>query len=60
MEEVAAKIRSLRETAQIPINNPQLKQFIDMCFDPNSPMNERLKQTLLDMMALKSGGDTSG
>jgi transcriptional regulator with XRE-family HTH domain len=31
-------------------NNAELRQFIDMCFDPNSPMNDRLKQTLLDML----------
>jgi transcriptional regulator with XRE-family HTH domain len=28
-------------------------QFIEMCFDPNSPMNEKLKQAILNM----SGGD---
>lgn len=30
--------------------NKEMKQFIDMCFDSNSPMNERLKQVLLKMM----------
>ena len=30
--------------------NPDLKKFVDMCFDPTSPMNERLKQALLDML----------
>ncbi len=27
-----------------------MKKFIEMCFDPGSPMNERLKETLLKMM----------
>ncbi|MCL2034713.1 MAG: helix-turn-helix domain-containing protein [Oscillospiraceae bacterium] len=29
----------------------QMKAFIEMCFDPKSPMNEKLKQTLLNMLA---------
>ena len=31
-------------------NNDELQQFIEMCFDPTSSMNERLKQTLLKMV----------
>ncbi len=27
-----------------------MRRFIDMCFDPQSPMNEKLKETLLRMM----------
>ena len=27
-----------------------MKQFIEMCFEPKSPLNERLKQTILEMM----------
>ena len=27
-----------------------MRQFIEMCFDPSSPMNARLKQKLLTMM----------
>ena len=42
---------------KIAANNAQLQQFIEMCFDPNSPMNDRLKQTLLDMLA--KGGDNN-
>lgn len=30
--------------------NEKFKQFIEMCFDPESPLNERLKQTLFDMV----------
>ena len=32
------------------INTEDAQQFIEMCFDPESPFNERLKQTLLQMM----------
>ena len=28
----------------------ELKQFINMCFDPDSPMYERLKETLFNMI----------
>lgn len=30
--------------------NEDMKLFIEMCFDPNSPMNEKLKQTLVEMV----------
>lgn len=29
---------------------PEMEQFIEMCFDPESPMNARLKETLLEML----------
>ena len=29
---------------------PELERFVEMCFDPASPMNERLKETLLRML----------
>ena len=35
-------------------DNPEWEQFIEMCFDPNSPMNARLKQSLKDMMQEES------
>jgi transcriptional regulator with XRE-family HTH domain len=35
---------------QITENNAELKQFVDMCFDPKSPMSERLKKTLVQML----------
>lgn len=35
---------------KIQQSNPEVKQFVEMCFDPKSPMNERLKQTLLTML----------
>lgn len=31
-------------------NNEEMKRFVEMCFDPNSPMNDRLKQTLIEML----------
>ena len=30
--------------------NPDLKLFVDMCFDPASPMSERLKEVLTKML----------
>ena len=34
---------------KISAEGEQFRQFIEMCFDPESPMNEKLKQTLIDM-----------
>jgi len=31
-------------------NNDEMRLFIEMCFDPNSPMSGKLKDTLLQMM----------
>ena len=31
-------------------NSEEMRQFVEMCFDPNSPMNDRLKQTLIEML----------
>lgn len=31
-------------------NSDELKRFVEMCFDPASPMNGRLKQTLIQML----------
>ena len=31
-------------------DSPEMRQFIEMCFDPKSPMNDKLKQTLIDMI----------
>lgn len=35
---------------KITTGSEEMKQFIEMCFDPQSPMSEKLKQTLLQMM----------
>ena len=32
------------------ISGDEMKKFIEMCFDPKSPFNEKLKETLLTMM----------
>ena len=29
---------------------PDMDKFIEMCFDPGSPINERLKETLREML----------
>ena len=31
-------------------NSDELKNFVEMCFDPSSPMNERLKQALIEIL----------
>ena len=31
-------------------NDPEMRKFVEMCFDPKSPMNKRLKETLLQML----------
>lgn len=35
---------------KIEVSYPEMDKFIEMCFDPSSPMNERLKETLKTMM----------
>ena len=35
---------------KIEQSDPAMEKFVEMCFDPNSPMNERLKETLLQML----------
>lgn len=35
---------------KIEQNDPEMKRFVEMCFDPKSPMNERLKETLLQLL----------
>ncbi len=31
-------------------NSEELRKFVEMCFDPKSPMNDKLKQTLIKML----------
>ena len=33
-----------------PAASSEMREFVEMCFDPKSPMNEQLKQTLLNML----------
>ena len=35
---------------KITARSEEMKQFIEMCFDPQSPMSEKLKQMLLQLM----------
>ena len=37
------------------MDNPQMRQFIEMCFDPNTPMSGKLKDMLLRMMKEGAG-----
>jgi len=32
------------------IDNPQMRQFIEMCFDPESPVSGKMKETLIEML----------
>lgn len=34
-------------------NDPVMQKFVEMCFDPMSPMQDRLKQALLEMLKEK-------
>lgn len=36
-------------------NNKQMQELIEMCFDPNSPANAMLKETLLKLMEEQNG-----
>jgi transcriptional regulator with XRE-family HTH domain len=40
---------------KIAADSEQLRQFIEMCFDPNSPVSGRLKNTMMEMF-LREGG----
>ena len=31
-------------------NNPQMKEFVEICFDPNSSVNAKLKDALLKLL----------
>ena len=33
-----------------PMDSDEMRKFVEMCFDPKSPMSERLKETLLQML----------
>ncbi len=36
---------------RIGMNNPEMQRFVEMCFEPGSAMNERLKETLVRMLS---------
>ena len=35
---------------KIAEDSEEMRRFIEMCFDPKSPMNDRLKDTLIQML----------
>lgn len=35
---------------KIAEDSEEMRRFVDMCFDPDSPMNSRLKQMLIEML----------
>ncbi|MEA4895250.1 MAG: helix-turn-helix transcriptional regulator [Oscillospiraceae bacterium] len=35
---------------KIAESSEEMKRFVEMCFDPKSPMNDKLKQTLFKML----------
>jgi len=43
---------------KISADSEQLRQFIEMCFDPSSPVSGKLKSTIMEMFA-KEGADES-
>ena len=40
---------------RINANSEQLRQFIEMCFDPDSLVSEKLKSTMLEMFMKEEG-----
>ena len=36
---------------KLGLNNPEMARFVEMCFDPGSARNERLKATLVQMLS---------
>lgn len=43
--------RTFQNQPKLEQGYPEMEQFIEMCFDPKSPMNARLKATLKQMLA---------
>ena len=42
---------------KIAADSEQLRQFIEMCFDPNSPVSGKLKSTIMEMFAKEGAGE---
>ena len=38
-----------RITAEQSIKNRDMREFVEMCFDPKSPVSKRMKETLLKL-----------
>jgi len=45
--------RSFSNQPNLKQSYPEMERFIEMCFDPASPMNKRLKETMLRLMKEK-------
>ena len=41
---------------KITADTEQLRQFIEMCFDPSSPVSEKLKTSMMELFLKDSGG----
>jgi len=41
---------------KITADSEQLRQFIEMCFDPKSTVSGKLKSTMMEMFFIESGG----
>ena len=42
---------------KITADSAQLRQFIEMCFDPNSTVSGKLKSTMMEIFFNESGGE---
>ena len=42
---------------KIAADSEQLRQFIEMCFDPSSPVSGKLKNTIMEMFAKEGAGE---
>ena len=42
---------------KITADSEQLRQFVEMCFDPNSPVSERLKSSMMELFLKDDGGE---
>jgi len=43
---------------KITADSAQLQQFIEMCFDPSSPVSGKLKKTMMEIFLKESENDT--
>ena len=50
MDDIQTKHKYLENKPKIEKSYPEMDKFIEMCFESGTPMNERLKDTLKQMM----------
>ena len=41
---------------KITADSEQLRQFVEMCFDPKSPVSEKLKTSMMELFLKDNGG----